>query len=250
MAVPTEDEVRDLLQQFLDGGDYSYGLADVPDAEYDAHYEATVSAMTGETHQGYAVDLPTVPHQFLREAPLVDGYWIDRYIVGLAEWGARLKEKGLFLEASGDYHPLAWHRIIDPADGSEARPATTLKLWHQIGKRLAGVPGRTSVIDERPYLSFEDYSKWKGRRNGGDLKSSMRTGPIVAQWNHWVEDQGGEGAASLAGIKVTNRSLCRWLSVPYVPGRRGVGRRSKPSRIATGVPKDCKVRTRSFPPEG
>ncbi len=51
MAVPTEDEVRDLFQdaesfqQFLDGEDYSYGLADVPDAEYDAHYAAIVSAI-------------------------------------------------------------------------------------------------------------------------------------------------------------------------------------------------------------
>ena len=44
--VPTEDEVRPLFedaesfQKFLDGEDYSYGLADVPDAEYDEHYEA------------------------------------------------------------------------------------------------------------------------------------------------------------------------------------------------------------------
>ena len=45
--VPTEDEVRPLFedaesfQKFLDGEDYSYGLADVPDAKYDEHYEAS-----------------------------------------------------------------------------------------------------------------------------------------------------------------------------------------------------------------
>ena len=61
MAVPTEDEVRDLFrdaesfQQFLDGEDYSYGLVDVPDAEYDAHYEAIVCAVKGVTGQGIVV---------------------------------------------------------------------------------------------------------------------------------------------------------------------------------------------------
>ncbi len=30
------------------------------------------------------VELPTVPHAFLREAPLVEGQWIDRYVVELA----------------------------------------------------------------------------------------------------------------------------------------------------------------------
>ena len=34
--------------------------------------------------------MPSVPHQFLQEAPLVNGEWIDGYIVELAEWGARL----------------------------------------------------------------------------------------------------------------------------------------------------------------
>jgi len=100
MAVPTEDEVRDLFhdaesfQKFLDGEDYSYGLADVTDAEYDAHYEAIVEAMKGVAQRAFVVDLPTVPHQFLREAPLIDGDWIDRYTVELAEWGARIREKG------------------------------------------------------------------------------------------------------------------------------------------------------------
>ena len=67
--------------------DYSYGLADVTDVEYDAHYEAIVDAMKTVTQEGFVVELPTVPHQFLKEAPLVDGEWIDYYTVELAEWG-------------------------------------------------------------------------------------------------------------------------------------------------------------------
>ena len=75
--VPTEDEVRPLFedaesfQKFLDGEDYSYGLADVPDAEYDEHYEAIVEAIKDVAKQGIVVDMPSVPHQFLQEAPLV-----------------------------------------------------------------------------------------------------------------------------------------------------------------------------------
>ena len=204
--VPTEDEVRPLFedaesfQKFLDGEDYSYGLADVPDAEYDEHYEALVEAIKGVAKQGIVVDMPSVPHQFLQEAPLVDGDWIDGYIVELAEWGARLVEKGLLLEESGDYHPMAWKRIINQEHGSEACAAVSMKLWQQTRKRLAAFPGSTRVIDERQYLNFADYLKWRGRRNKGDLKSGMRRGLVVSSWNQWVESQGGEGVATLAGV--------------------------------------------------
>ena len=206
LKVPTEDEVRELFenaenfQKFLDGEDYSYGLADVPDAEYDAHYEAIVSTIKGVAKQGIVVDMPSVPHQFLQEAPLVNGEWIDGYIVELAEWGARLVEKGLLLEESGDYHPMAWKRIINQEHGSEACAAVSIKLWQQTRKRLAAFPGSTRVIDERQYLNFADYLKWRGRRNKGDLKSGMRRGLVVSSWNQWVESQGGEGVATLAGV--------------------------------------------------
>ena len=205
-TVPPEVEVRELfkdaenVQKFLDGEDYSYGLADVPDAEYDEHYEAIVSAIKGVAKQGIVVDMPSVPHQFLQEAPLVNGEWIDGYIVELAEWGARLVEKGLLLEESGDYHPMAWKRIINQEHGSEACAAVSMKLWQQSRKRLAAFPGSTRVIDERQYLNFADYLKWRGRRNKGDLKSGMRRGLVVSSWNQWVESQGGEGVATLAGV--------------------------------------------------
>ena len=135
-----------------------------------------MSAIKGVAKQGIVVDMPSVPHQFLQEAPLVNGEWIDGYIVELAEWGARLVEKGLLLEESGDYHPMAWKRIINQEHGSEACAAVSMKLWQQTRKRLAAFPGSTRVIDERQYLNFADYLKWWGRRNKGDLKSGMRRG--------------------------------------------------------------------------
>jgi len=122
-SAPTEDEVQKLFQdaesfqKFLDGEDYSYGLADVSYEEYDRHYEAIVCAIKGLVEQGVVVDLPSVPHAFLREAPLVDGEWIDRYTVELAEWGARIMEKGFLLEEPEDQHAMAWQRIVDSDSG-------------------------------------------------------------------------------------------------------------------------------------
>ena len=177
-----DSEIGDLFQnagefqKFLDGEDYSYGLADVPDAEYDEHYGAIVSAVKGVVQQGIVVELPPVPHQFLREAPLVDGKWIDRYIVELAEWGARLVQRGYRLEEPEDQHPLAWQRIVDPEDGSAVDHAATTSLWQQTRKRLVRFQGRTKVIDDRQFLSFADYLKWRGRRVKGDLKAGMATG--------------------------------------------------------------------------
>jgi hypothetical protein len=161
-----------------------------------------VQAVKGVAQVGTVVELPSVPHQFLRAAPLVDGNWIDRYVVELAEWGARLVGKGFVLEDPDDNHAMAWQRIIDPEDGSEANGAVIIKLWQLARKHLSGFPGRTRLIDERHYLSFADYVKWRLRRNKGDLKSGMRTGLVVSPWNQWVESQGGEGLATRAGVNV------------------------------------------------
>ncbi len=51
LSGPDPEEVRALFQdqesfdKFLAGEDFSYGLADVTDAEFSAHYETLVSAM-------------------------------------------------------------------------------------------------------------------------------------------------------------------------------------------------------------
>jgi len=158
-----------------------------------------VQAVESVTQEGAVVELPAVPHTFLSEAPLIDGDWIDLYTVELAEWGARISEKGFQQDEPEDDHPLAWYRITDPADSSEIDAAVSTKLWTQTKKHLAGFPGRTKEINHRLYLSFKDYVKWRGRRNKGDLMSGIHAGLAVARWNHWVEEHGGEGAAPLAG---------------------------------------------------
>ena len=208
LKVPTEDEVREQFQdgesyqKFLDGEEYSHGLADVPDTEYNARYEAFVQAIKSMLQEGIVAGLATVPHQFMREAPLVDGDWIDRYTVELAEWGARIRDKGFRLQGTDDVNPLAWHQIIDPATGAEVDAVVTEKLWQQTRKDMAGFPGRTKKIEGRPYLSFAEYLTWRGRRGKGNLKLGMCTGIAVTSWNHWVDEHRGEGVANLAGVRV------------------------------------------------
>ena len=83
---------------------------------------------------------------------MVDGDWIDNYMVELAEWGARIREREFLLEEPEDNHPMAWHGIIDPKDGSEVDAAVAIKTmatdqetlgWisrpHQ-GNRRAAIP--------------------------------------------------------------------------------------------------------------
>ncbi len=58
------------------------------------------------------VELPTVTHRFLRDAPLVECEWIDRYVVELAEWGARFAQQGLVVEESDDLIPWPGSRLL------------------------------------------------------------------------------------------------------------------------------------------
>ncbi|MFQ6027586.1 MAG: hypothetical protein ACE5Q6_08845, partial [Dehalococcoidia bacterium] len=188
------------------GEEYSYGLADVTDEEYNQRYETIVSAIKDLSLDGQVVELPTVPHAFLRESPLVEGEWIDAYAVELAEWGARLVQRGLAVEEFDDPHPLAWFKITNTQDGTDASPEVTLKLWQQAQKHLARFSGRTKKIDGRQFLKWEDYLCWRGRRVKGDLTASIGQGLIVSQWNRWIEQHGGEAKATLAGVPVSKLS--------------------------------------------
>ncbi|MFQ6027185.1 MAG: hypothetical protein ACE5Q6_06815 [Dehalococcoidia bacterium] len=209
---PDPEEVQALFpdqesfDKFLAGEDYNYGLADVTDEEYNERYETIMSAIRDLGLEGSVMELPPVPHAFLREAPLVDGEWIDRYVVELAEWGARLVQQGLAVEESDDPHALAWFNISDPEAGENAPAEMTLKLWQQAQRHLARSPGRTKEIEGHHYFNWEDYLGWRGRRVKGDLTARISQGLIVSQWNRWVEQQGGEGKATLAGVLVDRLS--------------------------------------------
>ena len=112
-------------------------MADVPDTVYESRCGAVWKAIKDLGYQGTVVDLPTIPNVFLRDAPLVEGNWIDRYVIELAEWGASIIKKGYQIEEPDDNHPMAWYRCFDPGDGSEASQEVLGNLWRRTRKRLA-----------------------------------------------------------------------------------------------------------------
>ncbi|MFQ6028639.1 MAG: hypothetical protein ACE5Q6_14225 [Dehalococcoidia bacterium] len=211
-STPDADEVAALFdnkssfENFLACDDYSYGLADVTDEEYLAHHKALLKAMKDLDLEGLLAELPTVPHAFLRETPLIDGQWIDRYVVELAEWGARLVQQSMVIEEPEDSHALAWYRVLNREQETEADSETRSKLWQQTRKHLDRFPGRTREIGGRLYLKWEDYLGWRARWVKGDLKSGLSSGLVAYRWNQWIQNQGGEGIPTLNGVKVCKLS--------------------------------------------
>jgi hypothetical protein len=211
---PWEVEVRGLFaeeaefQRFLAGEDYEYGVAGVTDREFEDKWDAVfqgIKAMvaSGEVQHGVVVELPTVPHVLLRDAPLVEGEWLDRYVVALAEWGALLRAKGYQLQEPEDSHPMACYRVVDPESDVEVEALVLKQVWAQTQKHLASFPGHTRDIQGRPYLHFQDYLRWRGRRAKGDFQSGLRRGLVLKSWNQWETAHDGDGAVSLDGVKVS-----------------------------------------------
>ena len=79
-SAPDREEVKArfageaAFEQFLAAEDYSYGLADVPDAAFEARYDLVDEGIrdlvaSGKVRAGKAVYLETVPTPLLRDAP-------------------------------------------------------------------------------------------------------------------------------------------------------------------------------------
>ena len=205
-----EKEVRDCFkddaefERFKAGEDYSKGLASITDADYDAHYGRMVTAMqelvdSGQVREGASVFLETVPVPFLQDAPLVEGDWIDRHVVELAELGATLHTRGYQVQEAADDHPLAWPRFINNSGGEVDRDAMR-HLRGLTARRLKKFPGRTKKIGGRPYISFADYCSWRGRKVRGDLLAGICPGFMTVSWNKWLDARCSKGL--LAGVAV------------------------------------------------
>jgi len=56
---------------------------------------------SGQVQSSTVARLETVPVPFLRKVPLLEGEWLDRYVVELAEYGSLLRARSY--EASKDH---------------------------------------------------------------------------------------------------------------------------------------------------
>ena len=225
--LPTEEELRTLFQDsvgfdaFQAGDDYNYGLADVSDEEFEARCDGVYQALqklveSGEVEAGKMVSLETVPNAFLQNVPLLEGEWIDRYVVELAEWGARMKAKGLSLQWVADNHPLAWESFA-AADGEQSEKnieKLEADTWNQTRKHMEKFSGRVREIDGRNYISFEDYRRWRGRRLKGNLMAQVKSGFVTASLWEWIDCHGGEGEAELLDV-IVEKLRCYAEGYPY-----------------------------------
>ncbi|MBU2601512.1 MAG: hypothetical protein KKA32_05005 [Actinobacteria bacterium] len=209
--VPAEEEIRalfpdeDSFQAFVGMEDYTNCLADVSDAAFDARAEALWAALTalvesGGVTAGKVLRLDTVPHEYLRDVPILEGEWVDRHVLVLAEYGALLMKRGYEVRHADDDHPFAWSRVF--RDGHEMQPEETQALLTQAEMHLAKFPGEVSLIGGRPYLRLKEYAKWRSRWIKGRLDDEISDGPVRQAWNTWVDEHQSNGPPELAGVGV------------------------------------------------
>ncbi len=104
--------------------------------------------------------LETVLTPLLRDAPLVDGHWLDAHVVELAEWGALLLRQGYVFDDPGDESPFAPERVGRWVEGSwaAAEQGVLDAARREARKRLARCKGERREIGGRSYLRVEDYA--------------------------------------------------------------------------------------------
>ncbi len=192
------------FERFKAGEDYTNLWATVKDADYNKHYDQMVSALhklvdAGTVQKGTSIYLETVPIPFLQFATLVEGEWLDRYVVVLVEAGAMLAHKGYQAQETNDNHPLAWPSFIDES-GKEIDRKEITGFCLRAKRHLKKFPGRAKEIDGRPYINFADYCAWRGRKGNADIESCVSDGFITNSWNEWVHAK--KGKRDLAGLPV------------------------------------------------
>lgn len=158
----------------------------------------------GLVKRGSRVRLGPTPVGFLSEPPLVDGVWIDRVAVELAEFAAVLSKRGIRLEEPADPHPLAPLRPRRRRASAGEPKAGDLEdeiadAYAKAAARLLRFTGRTREIDARPYIHLDDYRAWSEREAGDALE--VTKGVATASWNAWVEASGN--CPELTGIRVS-----------------------------------------------
>lgn len=147
----------------------------------------------------YYVELEPFPYRSLGAATLVDGRWIDRRLLELAEYAALLRSRGYRLQDPPDNHPLE-PLLVENSSGSPPGEQELLCIRNEAKRRLRQLRVRTKEICGQVYVDIEEYRNWAGRAVTGELKP-MR-GIHVVRWKRRVESLGGEGRAEIAGVKL------------------------------------------------
>lgn len=197
---------RNSYSDFISGRDFSYGLADVRDEEFNRLVNSVVGGLRkltegGEIQAARQAFFSSVPVPFLRRVPMVNDEWIDRYVVELAEFVCLLLEHGYAIQEGRDTHPLAWPFISAPDGAEEDLDA----IRATAAASLAAFPGRVTSIDGRPFLNVTDYLAWPDRKFRGEFE--FEEGFSLASFNAWAEENKLNRRAELNGV-VTESMPC------------------------------------------
>ncbi len=156
-----------------------------------------------EVSAGKLVSLAALPIPFLRNAPLIEGRWIDIVVLELAELGVILQDRGWTPRESGDSHPLAFKEFVR-ADAEGEFSSIDDAAWHDARQaatdRVRSYRGRRRVIKGRDYVNLAPYQEWRAGAIGARLEASTENGFVVPSWNNWVKSRGPN--AVLSGCRI------------------------------------------------
>ena len=148
---------------------------------------------------GKLVSLTAVPIPFLRNAPLLEGCWIDATVLELAEFSVIVNDRGWTPRESGDSHPLAFKEFVRADAEGKLRPIDDA-AWHDARQaatdRVRSYRGIRRAFQGRDYVNFAPYRKWRAGIVGARLEASTENGFLVSSWNDWVKNQGPDAALS------------------------------------------------------
>jgi hypothetical protein len=192
---------RRAYSDFVSSRDFSFGLADVRDEEFNRVVMSVIEGLrrlteAGEIRAARQVSLISVPVPFLQTVPVVENEWIDRHVVELAELGCRLLEEGYVIQQRRDIHVLAWPVISGP----NLTEANLKAIKAKAAASLSEFPGRVTSVEGRPFLNLADYAAWPHRKLRGELK--VQEGFFLASFNAWAEKSKLTRRAELNGISV------------------------------------------------
>ncbi len=156
-----------------------------------------------ELAAGKVVSLAAVPIPFFRDAPLLEGRWIDATVLELAEFNIIVNDRGWTPRGSGDSHPLAFEEFVRADAEGKLRPiddAAWLDARQAATDRVRSYRGRRRVIKGRDYVNLAPYQEWRAGAIGARLEASTENGFVVPSWNNWVKSRGPN--AVLSGCRI------------------------------------------------
>jgi hypothetical protein len=195
------------MELFLEGREFNYGFADVPDEEYKALGDRLFDAIQnladgGDVEEGRIMDMgDDFPIAFLQRMPLKEREWIHKDYIDIVERYAYVRKKGYRL-ISIDPHVLSEPQVMKK-EGDELVQLELSEfesIMADFEGHLASFPGRKKTFSGVEHLNVMDYLSWKDRQWEDDPE--LVEGLVSSSWNEWVDSSKKKGVTLIEGVPV------------------------------------------------